>query len=78
MDLIPGNPIHAAYRRRSLKLEDSAIDLYSEFNECESEGTSLLGDEEPSRNMIRGSCLEWCTEHKSFKLQSRLQICRDP
>ncbi|KAK7360355.1 hypothetical protein VNO77_02342 [Canavalia gladiata] len=65
VDLIPGHPVHAEYRRRLLKLEDSATDLYSEFSEygiSESEGTSLLGNEEPSWN-IRRSCLEWCTEH---------------
>ncbi|KAJ1413351.1 Small GTPase superfamily [Sesbania bispinosa] len=64
MDLVPGHPAHAEYRRRLLKLEDSASDLYSEFEYgiSESEGTSLLGDEEPSCD-IRRSCLEWCTEH---------------
>ncbi|XP_061346083.1 uncharacterized protein LOC133291773 [Gastrolobium bilobum] len=65
VDLIPDHPVHAEYRRRLLKLEDSAVDPYSEFTGygiSESEGTSLLGDEEPSRN-IRRSCLEWCTDH---------------
>ncbi|MED6204067.1 hypothetical protein PIB30_005465 [Stylosanthes scabra] len=65
VDLLPGHPVHAEYRRRLLKLEDSTIDPYSELPEygiSESEGTSLLGDEEPSWD-IRRSCLEWCTEH---------------
>ncbi|XLU44109.1 hypothetical protein S245_038923 [Arachis hypogaea] len=65
VDLLPGHPVHAEYRRRLLKLEDSTIDPYSELPEygiSESEGTSLLGDEEPSWD-IRRSCLDWCTEH---------------
>ncbi|OIW10767.1 hypothetical protein TanjilG_27713 [Lupinus angustifolius] len=65
VDLIPGHPVHAEYRRRLMKLEDSAVDPYSEFAKygiSESEGTSLLGDEEPSGD-IRRSCLEWCTEN---------------
>ncbi|TKY58391.1 Ras-related protein RabC [Spatholobus suberectus] len=63
VDLVPGHPAHAEYRRRLLKLEDSAVDLYSEeYGISESEGTSLLGDKEPSWD-IRRSCLEWCTDH---------------
>lgn len=63
VDLVPGHPAHAEYRRRLLKLEDSASDRYSEeYGISESEGTSLLGDEEPSWD-IRRSCLEWCTDH---------------
>lgn len=65
VDLLPGHPAHAEYRRRLLKLEDSAVDLDSEFSEygiSETEGSSLLGGEEPSFD-IRKSCLEWCTEH---------------
>lgn len=65
VDLVPDHPVHAEYRRRLLKLEDSAVDLYSEFSEygiSETEGTSLLGSEEPSWD-IRKSCLEWCAEH---------------
>ncbi|KAK7266482.1 hypothetical protein RIF29_19126 [Crotalaria pallida] len=66
VDLLPGHPVHAEYRRRSLKLEDSTVDPYSEFTGygiSESEGTSLLGDEEPTAGDIRRSCLEWCTEN---------------
>ncbi|KAK2408676.1 hypothetical protein P8452_70398 [Trifolium repens] len=65
VDLVPDHPVHVEYRRRLLKLEDSAADLYSEFSEfgiSETEGTSLLGGEEPSWD-IRKSCLEWCVEH---------------
>ncbi|KAG5134453.1 hypothetical protein JHK82_025641 [Glycine max] len=63
VDLVTGHPAHAEYRRRLLKLEDSAADLYSEeYGISELEGTSLLGDEEPSWD-IRRSCLEWCTDH---------------
>ncbi|KAL9303366.1 hypothetical protein ACSQ67_020629 [Phaseolus vulgaris] len=63
VDLVSGHPAHAEYRRRLLKLEDSAVDSYSEeYGISESEGTSLLGDEAPSWD-IRRSCLEWCTDH---------------
>nr|AFK35626.1 unknown [Medicago truncatula] len=65
VDLVPDHPVHAEYRRRLLKHEDSAVDLYSEFSEygiSETEGASLLGSEEPSWD-IRKSCLEWCAEH---------------
>ncbi|KAL5172919.1 Ras-related protein RabC [Glycine soja] len=63
VDLVPSHPAHAEYRRRLLKLEDSAADFYSEeYGISESEGTSLLGDEEPSWD-IRRSCLDWCTDH---------------
>ncbi|WVZ16566.1 hypothetical protein V8G54_009548 [Vigna mungo] len=63
VDLVSGHPAHAEYRRRLLKLEDSAVDSYSEeYGISESEGTSLLGDEAPAWD-IRRSCLEWCTDH---------------
>ena len=65
VDLLPGHPVHAEYRRRLQKLGDSSADPYAEFTEygiSESEGSSLLGDEEPSWE-IRRSCLEWCTQH---------------
>uniref|UniRef100_A0A2N9FCU9 Uncharacterized protein n=1 Tax=Fagus sylvatica TaxID=28930 RepID=A0A2N9FCU9_FAGSY len=65
VDLLPGHPVHAEYRRRLQKLGDSSADPYAEFTEygiSESEGSSLLGDEEPSWE-IRKSCLEWCTQH---------------
>ncbi|XP_065857034.1 uncharacterized protein [Euphorbia lathyris] len=65
VDLIPGHPVHAEYRRRLLKLDDSSADPYSELYDygiSETEGNSLLGGEEPSLE-IRKSCLEWCSEH---------------
>ncbi|KAF2291675.1 hypothetical protein GH714_028070 [Hevea brasiliensis] len=60
-----GHPVHAEYRRRLLKLEDSYADPHSEFYEfgiSETEGSSLLGGEDPAVE-IKRSCLEWCTEH---------------
>ncbi|XP_058736751.1 uncharacterized protein LOC131609109 [Vicia villosa] len=62
VDLVPDHPVHVEYRRRLLKLEDSSANEFSEFGISESEGTSLLGSEEPSWD-IRKSCLEWCAEH---------------
>lgn len=66
VDLLPGHPVHAEYRRHLLKqLGDSSADPYAESTEygiSETEGSSLLGDEEPSYE-IRRSCLEWCTQH---------------
>ncbi|KAJ9146842.1 hypothetical protein P3X46_029063 [Hevea brasiliensis] len=65
VDLIPGHPVHAEYRRRLLKLEDSYADPHSEFYEfgiSETEGSSLLAGEDPAVE-IKRSCLEWCTEH---------------
>lgn len=60
VDLVPDHPAHSEYKRRlQKKLSDSLADPYSEF---ESEGTSLLGDEEPSSE-FRRSCVEWCSEH---------------
>lgn len=65
VDLIPGHPVHSEYKRHLLKLTDPFEDSYSEFTEygiSESEGSSLLGDEEPSLD-IRRTCLEWCSEN---------------
>lgn len=65
VDLLPGHPIHAEYRRRLLNLVESSFDSCSDFAEygiSETEGSSLLGEEEPSWD-IRRSCLEWCTDH---------------
>ncbi|KAJ4714025.1 GTP binding [Melia azedarach] len=63
VDLVPGHPVHAEYRRRLLEHGKSSAD-YSDFAEygiSETEGSSLLGEGEPSWE-IRRSCLEWCTE----------------
>lgn len=66
VDLLPGHPVHAEYRRHLQKqLGDFSADPYAESTEygiSETEGSSLLGDEEPSCE-IRRSCLEWCTQH---------------
>ncbi|KAJ9172538.1 hypothetical protein P3X46_015765 [Hevea brasiliensis] len=65
VDLIPGHPVHAEYRRRLEKLEDSSADSLTKFYEfgiSETEGSSLLGGEDPAVE-IKKSCLEWCTEY---------------
>lgn len=63
MDLLPGHPVHAEYRRCLLKREESSSDPdFCEHGISETEGSRLLGGEEPSWE-IRRSCLEWCTEH---------------
>ncbi|XP_028776733.1 uncharacterized protein LOC114733433 [Neltuma alba] len=65
VDLVPGHPVHAEYRRRLQKLKDSVVDPCSESTEygiSDSEGTSLLGNEGPTWDSRR-SCSEWFTEH---------------
>ncbi|KAL5774414.1 hypothetical protein ACOSP7_011971 [Xanthoceras sorbifolium] len=65
VDLLPDHSVHAEYRRRLLNPAASSADSSSDFTEygiSETEGSSLLGDEEPSWE-IKRSCLEWCTEH---------------
>ncbi|KAJ0039634.1 hypothetical protein Pint_28747 [Pistacia integerrima] len=64
VDRLPGHPVHAEYRRRLLKRGESSADPspdFSQYGISETEGSSLLGDEEPSWE-IKRSCLEWCTE----------------
>ena len=64
VDLVAGHPVHSEYRRRLLKIGDlyASSDLdYVDYGISETEGSSLLGSEEPSLE-IRRSCLEWCTE----------------
>lgn len=64
VDLLSGHPAHAVYRRHLQNHGDTA-NSDAEFNEygiSESEGSGLLGNEEPSWE-IRRSCLEWCSEH---------------
>lgn len=64
VDLLPGHPAHVAYRRHLQKLGDSSFDPeFSDYGISETEGASLLGDEESPSEITR-SCLEWCTEHK--------------
>lgn len=65
VDLLPGHPVHAEYRRRLLTCGDPSDDRYNDLTEygiTEAEGSSLLGDKEPSWE-IGKSCLEWCIEH---------------
>ncbi|KAK8716893.1 hypothetical protein V6N13_044185 [Hibiscus sabdariffa] len=65
VDRIAGHPVHAEYTRRLLKLADSSTHPASDFTPfgiSEDEGSSLLGDEDPSSN-IRRKCLEWCIDH---------------
>ena len=64
VDRIPGHPVHAEYTKRILKLADSSTHPSSDFTEygiSGTEGSSLLGDEDPSN--IRTKCLEWCIDH---------------
>ncbi|KAJ4963028.1 hypothetical protein NE237_022967 [Protea cynaroides] len=64
-DLLPGHFAHAEYRRRLQKHGESSSDPHPEFLDygiLETEGSSLLGDEEPSWE-IRRSCLEWCSQY---------------
>ncbi|KAK6162734.1 hypothetical protein DH2020_002575 [Rehmannia glutinosa] len=65
VDLLPGHPAHMEYKRRMLKHGESSIDPHVdvlEYGISETEGSSLLGDEEPSLDFKR-SGLEWCLEH---------------
>lgn len=64
VDLLPGHPAHVEYRRRSLKFGESSGDfsLQLDYGISETEGSSLLGDEEPSWE-IKRSCMDWCIEH---------------
>ncbi|KAL2478291.1 GTP binding [Forsythia ovata] len=65
VDLLPRHPAHAEYRRCLLKREESCGSSHSDLADygiSETEGSSLLGDEEPSPEITK-SCLEWCIEH---------------
>ncbi|XP_022933593.1 uncharacterized protein LOC111440972 [Cucurbita moschata] len=65
VDLVPGHPVHAEYRKflQKQRLKDSCTDYSDtvEYGISEIEGSSLLGDEDPSWE-TRRSCLEWCVE----------------
>ncbi|XP_034690130.1 uncharacterized protein LOC117917823 isoform X1 [Vitis riparia] len=64
VDLVPGHSAHVEYRRRLQRLGDLSAEPYSEFSDygiSETEGSSLLGDEESPWEISR-SCLEWCSE----------------
>lgn len=72
VDLVPGHPVHSEYRRHLLKDEDSFADSRLEFVDygiSQTEGSSLLGDDEPSSE-IRRSCLEWSAEHNIEFIES--------
>ncbi|KAD5960754.1 hypothetical protein E3N88_12226 [Mikania micrantha] len=56
-DLVPGHSAHIQYKRHLLSHDES-----SEYGIYESEGSSLLGDEESSLE-VKKSCMEWCLEH---------------
>ena len=65
VDLVPGHPVHAEYRKflQKQRLKDSCTDYSDtvEYGISEIEGSSLLGDEDPSWE-TRRSCLEWCVD----------------
>ncbi|GAB2231549.1 hypothetical protein Drorol1_Dr00010557 [Drosera rotundifolia] len=64
VDLVPGHPVHVGYRRRLRRLENPLAytdDDFTEYGISETEGTSLLDNEELSAE-IRKSCIEWCTD----------------
>lgn len=63
-DLVPGHSVHVEYRRRMQKLGESSSDPhpdYFNFGINESEGCSLLSEEEPCIE-IRNSTAQWCIE----------------
>ncbi|KAM7529481.1 hypothetical protein LguiB_032891 [Lonicera macranthoides] len=70
VDLLPGHSAHVEYRRRLQKLDESwgnnnnnnHYPDFSWYGISETEGSSLLGDEE-SPWEIKNSYLEWCIEH---------------
>ncbi|PIN12960.1 hypothetical protein CDL12_14420 [Handroanthus impetiginosus] len=65
VDLLPGHPAHVEYKRRLLKHGESSVSPplgFVEYGLSETEGSSLLGDEELSWEFKR-SCSEWCLEH---------------
>ncbi|KAL2559292.1 uncharacterized protein Fot_04031 [Forsythia ovata] len=65
VDLLPRHLAHAEYRRCLLKHEESCGSSRSDLADhgiSETEGSSLLGDEESSPEITK-SCLEWCIEH---------------
>lgn len=64
MDLLPGHSAHVEYRRRLLKCAESSGSSYTEILDSgidETEGSSLLGDDESSWE-IKQACLQWCIE----------------
>eukprot|EP00262_Sarcandra_glabra_P007280 TRINITY_DN1998_c0_g1_i1.p1 TRINITY_DN1998_c0_g1~~TRINITY_DN1998_c0_g1_i1.p1 ORF type:complete len:349 (-),score=73.30 TRINITY_DN1998_c0_g1_i1:197-1207(-) len=71
-DLLRGHFAHAEYRRRLQKRGESSSDPHPEFLDygiLETEGSSLLGEEEPSWE-FRRSCLEWCSQNNIEYIES--------
>ena len=65
VDLLPGHPSHVEYKRHLMKLRESSVSSHLDFSDygiSETEGSSLLGNEEPSLG-FKISCIEWCLEH---------------
>ncbi|XP_047971800.1 uncharacterized protein LOC125214709 [Salvia hispanica] len=65
VDLLPGHPSHVEYKRHLMKLGESSVNSHLDFSDygiSETEGSSLLGNEEPSLG-FKISCIEWCLEH---------------
>ncbi|GER42922.1 CM0216.310.nc protein [Striga asiatica] len=65
VDLVPHHPAHMEYKRRLARQGASSIDPLlglTEYGISETEGSSLLGDEEPNLELTR-SCLELCLDH---------------
>lgn len=65
VDLLAGHSAHVEYRKRLQKFDKSwgsPCPEFSEYGISETEGSSLLGDDESSWE-IKRSCLEWCCEH---------------
>ncbi|VFQ65225.1 unnamed protein product [Cuscuta campestris] len=65
VDLLPGHSAHIEYRRKLLKCADSSGSSYTEMLDSgidETEGSSLLGDDESSWE-IKQDCMKWCVEH---------------
>ncbi|WOK98846.1 hypothetical protein Cni_G07558 [Canna indica] len=64
-DLVTGHCAHTEYRRRMQKHGESNSDPHSEYVDYgidETEGSSLLGHEEPYLE-TRKLCLDWCVQH---------------
>ena len=57
---MPSHPAHVEYRRRLQSQVEDAFD--TDYGIDETEGSSLLGAEEPSWE-IRASCMDWCGQH---------------
>ncbi|XP_010557452.1 PREDICTED: uncharacterized protein LOC104826450 [Tarenaya hassleriana] len=57
VDRLPHHPAHLEYRRRLLK-----ANLDDQFGISDTEGTGLLGGEDPSLD-VRATCLDWCRDN---------------